>query len=248
MPPKIHLVRHVEGVHNLSHEFWYVRDPQITDKGKSQCAKLREEFPSHANVELVVASPLRRTIYTALEAFAPVFEGRKDLKLILNADLQEASDFPCDIGSDVANLRKEFEESSVSIDFDFIPENWNQKQTGRYHPGREAVSARAREARLWLKARPEKEIVVVAHGGLMHFLNGDWEDCCKNEATGWDNAEYRTYEFDTARIDEDLPMLETPESRLRRGKTGPQPSHEEQSSLRENGLLGWAEQGYAVPE
>lgn len=43
-------------------------------------------------------------------------------------------------------------------------------------------------------------------------------------------------------------MLETPESRLRRGKTGPQPSHEEQSSLRENGLRGWAEQGYAVPE
>ncbi|KAK9851632.1 histidine phosphatase superfamily [Penicillium brevicompactum] len=233
MPPKIHLVRHAEGVHNLSHEFWYVRDPQITDKGKAQCAKLRDEFLDHANVELIVASPLRRTIYTALEAFAPVFEGRKDLKLILNADLQEASDFPCDIGSDVANLRKEFEEGS---------------QTGRYHPGREAVSARAREARLWLKARPEKEIVVVAHGGLMHFLNGDWEDCCKNEATGWDNAEYRTYEFDTARIDEDLPMLETPESRLRRGKAGPQPSHEEQSSLRESGLRGWAEQGYAVPE
>lgn len=146
MPPKIHLVRHVEvcitkrrafprhkthiyiqGVHNLSHEFWHVRDPQITDKGKAQCKKLRDEFPSHPNVELVVASPLRRTIYTALEAFAPVFEGRKDLKLILNPDLQETSDFPCDIGSEVASLRKEFEESGVSIDFDLIPEAWNQK-------------------------------------------------------------------------------------------------------------------------
>ncbi|CAG8936671.1 unnamed protein product [Penicillium salamii] len=122
------------------------------------------------------------------------------------------------------------------------------EQKGRYHPGRDAVSARARGARLWLKARPESEIVVVAHGGLMHFLTGEWEDCSKNEATGWDNAEYRTYEFDTARIDEDLPLLETPESRLRRGKTGPQPSHSDQSSLRETGLRVWAEQGYAVPE
>lgn len=57
------------------------------------------------------------------------------------------------------------------------------EQKGRYHPGRDAVSARARDARLWLKARPESEIVVVAHGGLMHFLTGEWEDCSKNEGT-----------------------------------------------------------------
>ena len=57
------------------------------------------------------------------------------------------------------------------------------EQTGRYGPGRDAVSARARDARLWLKARPESEIVVVAHGGVMHFLTEEWEDCSKNEGT-----------------------------------------------------------------
>lgn len=75
----------------------------------------------------MVASPLRRTIHTALEAFSPVFERQHDLKLILNPDLQETSDFPCDIGSDVASLRKEFEHSRVPIDFDLVPDNWNQK-------------------------------------------------------------------------------------------------------------------------
>ena len=43
-------------------------------------------------------------------------------------------------------------------------------------------------------------------------------------------------------------MLETSESRLRRGISTPQPSHEDQSSLREAGLRVWAEQGYPVPE
>ncbi|CAG8020826.1 unnamed protein product [Penicillium olsonii] len=127
MPPKIHFVRHVQGVHNLGHEFWYVTDPQITDKGKAQCAQLREDFPRHSSIEMVVASPLRRAIHTALEGFSPVFERCPDLKLVLNPDLQETSDFPCDIGSDVAALRKEFEENSVSLDLDLMNDSWNQK-------------------------------------------------------------------------------------------------------------------------
>jgi broad specificity phosphatase PhoE len=115
----------------LGRENWNITDPQITEKGKTQCKTLREDFPYHSTVELVVASPLRRTIRTALEGFAPVFEKKKDLKLILNADLQETSDFPCDIGSNVASLRKEFEHSSVSLDFDLVPDNWNRKARRR---------------------------------------------------------------------------------------------------------------------
>lgn len=41
---------------------------------------------------------------------------------------------------------------------------------------RSAIAARAREARRWLKARPEDEIVVMSHGGFLHFLTEDWED------------------------------------------------------------------------
>lgn len=49
-------------------------------------------------------------------------------------------------------------------------------QSGRYAPDGEAIRARACDARCRLKARPEKEIMVVAHGGLLHFLTEDWED------------------------------------------------------------------------
>lgn len=74
-------------------------------------------------------------------------------------------------------------------------------------------------------ARPEKEIVVVSHGGFLHFLTEDWEEGCKGEGTmdkpvnetsprnldlagsfqtnqyatgtGWINTEFRTYEFES---------------------------------------------------
>lgn len=49
-------------------------------------------------------------------------------------------------------------------------------QTGRYAPTNEAIKNRAREARRWLKERPEKEIVVVTHGGFLHYFTEDWED------------------------------------------------------------------------
>jgi broad specificity phosphatase PhoE len=38
------------------------------------------------------------------------------------------------------------------------------------------LKERARAARRWLKARPEKEIVMVTHGGFLHYFTEDWED------------------------------------------------------------------------
>lgn len=49
-------------------------------------------------------------------------------------------------------------------------------QTGKWAPTSEAINKRARELRRWLKARPEKEIVLVTHGGFLHYFTEDWED------------------------------------------------------------------------
>lgn len=49
-------------------------------------------------------------------------------------------------------------------------------QTGKFAPTSNAISARAREARLWLKSCPEKEIVLVTHGGFLHYFTEDWSD------------------------------------------------------------------------
>lgn len=45
---------------------------------------------------------------------------------------------------------------------------------GKGAPSASAVEKRVREARQRLKARPEAEIVVVTHGGFLHYFTEDW--------------------------------------------------------------------------
>ncbi|KAJ5168842.1 uncharacterized protein N7482_004436 [Penicillium canariense] len=250
MAPIIHAVRHAQGVHNLCTANHVVPDPLLTDLGHEQCAKLRETFPLHAQVDLVTASPLRRTIYTALESFGPVFESHPDMKLIALPDTQETSDVPCDTGSEPQALQEEF--AGKPVDLQLVHDGWNTKN-GRYAPTNHALKERARAARRWLKARPEKEIVLVTHGGFLHYFTEDWEDSSQYQGTGWTNTEYRTYTFSDEAHSDDLEgaavdgdnasLVETLESRKRRGKVGPGPDREQQKTLYKLGTQGWDDQG-----
>ncbi|OJJ50207.1 hypothetical protein ASPZODRAFT_58164 [Penicilliopsis zonata CBS 506.65] len=253
MAPIIHLVRHAQGEHNLSTANHVIHDPLLTDLGNEQCRQLCENFPYHLQVDLITASPLRRTLYTALHSFKPVLDANKDLKVIALPDVQETSDVPCDTGSDPEVLQREFhEEKGLPVDLSLVHAEWNNK-SGRYAPTNEAIKKRARAARRWLKARPEKEIIVVTHGGFLHYFTEDWEDSSHYQGTGWANTEYRTYEFSTDIHTDDLEgyeldgenatLIETIESRNRRGKDGPIPTRDQQRSLYKLGLQGWDGQG-----
>ncbi|KAL4941812.1 hypothetical protein BDV06DRAFT_173053 [Aspergillus oleicola] len=252
MPPIIHCVRHAQGVHNLCTENHIIPDPSLTDLGNEQCTKLRNAFPRHDKIELVVASPLRRTMYTALQSFEPVFKANPGLKLILLPDIQETSDVPCDTGSDPKDLRREIEENNLPVDASLVEDGWNVK-TGRYAPTNAAVGGRARDARRWLKARSEKEIVMVSHGGVLHYFTEDWEDSSQFQGTGWTNTEYRTYTFSDSidmddledhKLDSDnASLVETLESRQRRGKQGAMADREKQKELYKQGVEGWNAQG-----
>ena len=108
----------------------------------------------------MVASPIKRTLYTALIAFGPVLKEKK-LKVIALPELQETSDLPCDTGSSPEELGKLFE--GENVDLDLVKPGWNSKRM-KWAANAPAIERRAREARQWLLARPEKEIVVVSHG------------------------------------------------------------------------------------
>ncbi|KAH8705071.1 histidine phosphatase superfamily [Talaromyces proteolyticus] len=252
MAPIVHFVRHAQGYHNLSTANHVLPDPELTQLGEQQCAKLRDSFPNHSKIELVAASPLRRTIRTALLSFQPVFEAHKDFKIVCIPEAQETSDVPCDTGSDPAVLQKEFVDSGLPVDISLVKDGWNSKQ-GKWSPNAAALRNRAREVRQWLRARPEKEVVLVTHGGLLHFLTEDWEDSSLYQGTGWRNTEYRTYHF-SDKIDfedingeklngDDATIIEIPESRTRRGKSPEAPSREEQKANYKKGLDGWNAQG-----
>jgi broad specificity phosphatase PhoE len=179
----------------------------LTETGKSQCKELREKFPFHGDVELILASPLRRTIQTAAYVFAPELEKRQ-IPIILVPNAQEISPFACDLGSDAGVVKSEAPTliadaspswDAVNLDTTLVNESWNSKvrsfvglspsicayselflQKEIYAPTLSAVRRRAAELRKWIYNRPEKHLALVSHGGFLHYLTEDW--------TGYDIA------------------------------------------------------------
>jgi len=104
----IYLVRHAESEHNVTKDF-STRDPGLTELGFTQASALATDsvFPALSSVGVIVSSPLRRTIETTLAGFRDIIEGG-GAKLILDPDLQERSELPCDTGSSVGELTERF--------------------------------------------------------------------------------------------------------------------------------------------
>lgn len=251
MAPTIHLVRHAQGFHNLCVENEQFPDPDLTPLGEEQCAALRSAFPHHSRITRLIASPLRRTVYTCLNAF-----GTHALEPVLALPVfQEVSASPCDTGSPVAKVQAEF---GARADFSRVDDSWLDKGPGSvYEPTLERLLARGRESRRTLRelaGKGDDHIVLVSHGGILHFITDDWHNIPDGRgmcsmlhrvflsrrkmliqftATGWSNCEYRSYQFvDPTGEDEDAALCETEESWQRReGKTIP-PTPTEQRELR----------------
>lgn len=67
MPPTLVLIRHAQALHNVASDY-SLHDPVLSELGERQCADLAESLKKEkiANeVELVVVSPMRRTLQTA---------------------------------------------------------------------------------------------------------------------------------------------------------------------------------------
>ncbi|KAJ5279995.1 phosphoglycerate mutase family protein-like protein [Penicillium angulare] len=209
MPPTLYIIRHAQGEHNDSH---HIRDALLTDTGKFQCQELQEKFPFLQDVEVILASPLRRTIQTAAYTFAPELEKRQ-LPMILVPNAQEISSLACDVGhdakitkSEAPNLIKDAAPSwnAMNLDATLVNESWNSKfeayikctvQKGIYESSLPAVKQRAAEMRNWIYSRPEKHVALVTHGGFLHYFTEDWRGYVRRKGTGYLNCEYRKLEF-----------------------------------------------------
>ncbi|KAI4197364.1 MAG: hypothetical protein LQ346_003017 [Caloplaca aetnensis] len=237
-------------------------DPPLTSFGEQQCRDLNARFPYHDSVDLLVSSPLRRTIQTTLLSFTPeIARGVKNFAL---PEIQETSDLPCDTGSNLSNLKRDFGDEPV--DLSLVPEDWDSKK-GKWAAEQNAIEARCLDARKWLKSRNESHIVVVSHGGLLHYITEDWTASEKFQGrkwsflkrvtkkfypdayyyyfigTGWENTEFRSYRF----VDEDggnASLVETEESRTRRNDESKPLTKAEKTQLRETATKNWEAQGY----
>ncbi|KAF2749985.1 hypothetical protein M011DRAFT_465634 [Sporormia fimetaria CBS 119925] len=66
MPPTLLLIRHAQALHNVDSDY-NLHDPPLSKLGEEQCAELRESLKNQKiaqDVELIVVSPMRRTLQT----------------------------------------------------------------------------------------------------------------------------------------------------------------------------------------
>ena len=189
----IYLVRHAESEHNVSKDFTQ-RDPPLTATGLGQASTLSELFPDSASIAVVFTSPLTRTLQTTTAGFSQLFhkDGPGGAQLIIDPDLQERSDLPCDTGSRSAELRKAF----PHFDFGDLEDEWFVKE-GLYAADDATVTERAQRFRERLREtiallekdkngdgdQRRKNVVVITHGVFMKFLAGD--DAIDLPKAGW---------------------------------------------------------------
>lgn len=261
MSVTIHCVRHGQGLHNLT-ENYDLPDPILTPRGEEQCLVARQKyFLDQSHISLITASPLSRTIHSAALIFQPALEAEGSPKTILTIpDAQETSDSPCDAGSDLEVLKKKCEANSWPADLGLIRDGWNNKKVGgRYSPASEAIADRAKDTRILLRklARglvaagdQDAHIVLVTHGGFLHYFTEDWENSTQFPGTGWVNCEARAYTFQNAiddNDDADAHVVETMASRRARGLDHPMISKEKQTELYLQAMQGWEDQGLQNP-
>ena len=87
--------------------------------------------------------------------------------------------------------------------------------------------------------------MVVTHGGYLHYFTEDWEGNEKFTGTGWENTEYRSYEFvDETFKDPAASLVETRESRAARTGSEIPLTLDEQRELRASAEREWKESGF----
>lgn len=175
--PLVHIIRHGQSLHNI-HRGYPHRDPPLTDAGH----EATKQINLSAVPDLIVISPMTRTIQTAMNAFpSSIGSPPTGTEVQIWPDLREAHDAICNQGISRADIAAKF----PHLDFSECPEEWN-------HPPHtiETATIRAEKVRRRLQdlSKVYKNIALITHRGFIAFLvKGDRYDVC----------ETRSYRFGT---------------------------------------------------
>ncbi|KAF2671955.1 phosphoglycerate mutase [Microthyrium microscopicum] len=187
MEPRIHLVRHAQSEHNVTHDRSQ-HDPPLTALGEQQISELAEKFPYHDQVAVILTSPLRRTIQTALGGFSHILDRtspriggasgiENGAQFEIYQQVQPTNGMPCNVGSKREILEKEF----AGLDFSELSDTWMLKE-GFYADTEETVAERGKAVRNHLASLVEKykaqggerrDIVLVGHGDTRDYVTGE---------------------------------------------------------------------------
>ncbi|KAI2620031.1 phosphoglycerate mutase-like protein [Hypoxylon sp. NC1633] len=213
------LTRHAQAEHNVDLDY-SIHDAPLTPLGKKQAASLPQLIPDlQQEADLIVSSPLKRTLQTTYLGYAPAIErlgGPKNVVLLPQA--QECNALPCDTGSSRATL--EADPEFAVFDLAPLTPDWTSK-TGFWAASAEALANRAREVRRFLRDRPERTVVLVAHGDILRLITTHPTTGPGPSPYPWKNAEVRVFEFDPRYVDSEDCFLFQREEAAAAGGYGP---------------------------
>lgn len=200
---RILLCRHSQAEHNVDLDY-SIPDAPLTPLGKKQSAALQKKIADlYASVDLVVSSPLRRTLQSTKLGWGPAVDRLGGLRAVVCLpQAQECNDFPCDTGSPREVLEKLDEFNGFNLES--LTPDWTSKQ-GFYAPDSESLGKRAQWVRQFLRGRPEHTIVLVAHGDILRRITATEHGPSTYQ---WKNAEVREFRFKKDTVDKDECFLE----------------------------------------
>lgn len=172
MTSLIHIVRHGQSLHNVERGYPH-RDPPLTSAGQEATKAIR--IP--ATPDLIIISPMTRTIQTAMNIFPNIFDTTPlPVDVQIWPDLRETYEAECNKGLSRKDIATRFPE----LDFTGCPEEWS-------HPPHTAAGAslRAESVRRRLKdlSKVYSHIVLITHRGFIGFLvGGDRFEVCESRS------------------------------------------------------------------
>ena len=173
---KVHCIRHGTAEHNvLFHEvgekaYMMVTDSELTERGVAESIALGKQWIEKNNIELVLVSPLTRTLQTAKNIFKDT-----DVKILSFDELKE---YPASYEN--INHRKDKKDLVIkyhpTINFKHLPEKdklWNETTKETI----EELEQRVKFMKNLILNRKERNIAIVSHSSyLAYFLHGEIED------------------------------------------------------------------------
>lgn len=200
----VYFVRHAQGFHNVDPVVADTqRDPELTPYGIAQAQNLSRNpalagaFPPDTATSpptLVVVSPLRRTMHTAVLAFRN--HTAPGTTWLLDPDVQELADqHICNLAEpDLgAAMLQDLGVPELRQQYLDLPAGWVRQLFQDLAPG--AAEKYPRRLTELLQSRPEGRVVVVTHGGFMY----DWYNtyraskCVPSATCIFANAEVRAF-------------------------------------------------------
>jgi len=171
MPTKkiVYYMRHFEALHNILPYDYSIHDPELSPLGQNQANDAIENIKNIPSIDLIVCSPLIRTLQTYLL----VFNHRQNIPLIIHPDLQEVSNEPCDIGSPLNDLKIKFPSLSNELDIfeeTFGDTKWLDKVNPENIYSPKQIKERTKRFLNWLMNRSEEHIFVISHNLMLQQL------------------------------------------------------------------------------